>query len=74
MYTVKNHTAFTYFWNLASSCQKWMKMLKKKPHDEETIRKAIIDIECLEVLGKLAFGAKEFKEFRKDNPDVPNLP
>jgi hypothetical protein len=73
MYTVKNSTAFVYFLKLASSCKKWVKRLKQNPKDEETLKKAKIEIECMEALGSVAFGAKEFKELRKDNPDVPYL-
>ena len=73
MYTVKNSTGFVYFLKLASSCKKWVKRLKQNPKDAETLNKAKIDIECLEALGILAFGANEFKELRKENSDVPNL-
>ena len=73
MFTVKNSTGFVYFLKLASSCKKWVKRLKQNPKGAETLNKAKIEIECLEALGKVAFGAKEFKELRKDNQDVPNL-
>ena len=73
MYTIKNSTAFVYFLKLTSRCKKWVKRLNQNPKDAETLKKAKIDFECSDALGKVAFGAEEFKELRKENSDVPDL-
>lgn len=60
-YKVKNVTAFGYFLKLSVKCGKWAEKLDKNPEDEKIAEKAVKDLECLEALGKVAFGDDKFK-------------
>lgn len=60
-YKVKNITAFGYFLKLSDKCGKWAEKLEKSPEDEKNVEKAVKDLECLEALGKVAFGDENFK-------------
>jgi hypothetical protein len=72
-FKIKNHTAFAYFWNLANTIKTFVYNPKDEVDDEKTLKKANDYVECLEALGKVAFGENEYYNFKKRNKDVPNL-
>lgn len=75
-FKIKNHTAFAYFWNLANTIESFAHNLKGKENenDEKNLKKAKDYVECLNALGKVAFGDNEYEEFKKGNKDVPTIP
>lgn len=57
---LKNKTAFLYYNILNQDCSKIFKKIKKGEINEKNLRNLKEFVECIDVLGSLAFGEKEF--------------
>lgn len=73
MYTVKSHTAFIYYWLLKKDAPKHQAKLKKDLIEDKDLKSINEWVECVNALGRLAFGEKDFQEMITGDKNVKAL-
>lgn len=73
IYTVKSHTAFIYYWLLKKDASKHQSKLKKDLIEGKDLKSINEWVECINALGKLCWGEKEFQEMISGDDNVKAL-